>query len=192
MLAHVRTLLDEASAGYWTDTEIYRSLTNGQTMTASKLHIKGSSLIENLRKDLAQSEASGWLNLPSDYWFFIGVKYASVGGGTEYPCLLRRGARFNKESNAYLAGTSSQPYVYVTDNTLDFDPSGSSGMTPRTYTLSYYSKPTDISASVEPILLSITHPAITQYAFAELLLKDEKNQESALEFQKYNDMVASL
>lgn len=178
MLADVRTKLDEASAGYWTDTEIYKSLNNGQIFTLNALF--GSDNVSTCIKSLTVAYSTS--SEPSDLLKPIGVTLNSS------PCLIRSGDKQTKENNTYLTGSTSQPYVYFYSGFVSFDPTPTTG----TYTIDYYKVPEDMTSLVEPTLREPTHPAIVQYAFADLLLKDEKHQESVVEFQKYEKMVANL
>ena len=180
MLAHVRMKLDEDSAAFWSDAQIYQSLTNGQLQLSTILVDKESPLANPLIKNISASYST--TTEPSDMLKPIGLEVSSV------PYLIRTGKRFDKERNSYLAGTASSPYVYFYKGYLDFDPTLIAG----TYTLEYYKLPDDIDSGVEPTLRSQTHPAIVQYAVADLLLRDEKFQEASLEFNEYEKMVAKL
>lgn len=180
MVAEVRTKLDEAAAGLWTDTEIYRALNNGQIMTASKLHAQKKFGFLN---ELYSSKVAliSDLTLPTDYWQYIDSAVDNK------PCLLRTGDKFNKEGNYYLTGDDDQRYIYLNGSSIYFNL-----VFTGYYWLNYYKKPTEVAVSVNSILDDRIHPSLVQYAFADLLLKDEKHEQSALEFQKYNQMVAEL
>lgn len=180
MLAHVRMKLDEDSAGFWTDAQIYQSLANGQLQLATILADRESPLAQPLVKYSAVGFST--LTEPTDL-----MKPISVTLNT-YPCLIRTGKRQDKEANSYLAGTTTNPFVYFYNGVIDFDPTATVG----TYIIEYYKIPSDIALAVEPTLRDQTHPSIVQYAFADLLLRDEKYQEASLEFSEYEKMAGRL
>ena len=189
MLTHVRMLLDESSASFWGDSDIYLALTNGQKAVASVLIQKKSPLADKLRKQATAAYGTDWLNVPSDYWSVISVTYRNLIIGNYVACRERTGDIFVKQGNPYLAGSIEDPFFYVANGALVFEPTTT---TSSAYKMLYYKLPTDISGSTEPTLNAATHDAICQYAFAELLLRDTKHQESALEFKKFTDMVSIL
>lgn len=180
MVAEVRTKLDESSSGFWSDTEIYRALNNGQITTVSKLHSqKKTHYLSELKS--RKTGTSSDLTLPTDFWQYISCDVDSDG------CLLRTGDRWIKENNYYLTGETKQKYIYLDGGSIEFSPT-INGI----YRFEYYKKPTEVSSTAEPILDDRIHPSIVQYAYSQLLLKDEKHEQSLLELQKYDKMVAEL
>ena len=182
MLTHVRMLLDESSASFWGDSDIYLALTNGQKAIVSYL---ANSKKHDLLRPLAKTTNYNYnqLTIPSDYFIFISCR---VNGTTNV--MLRTGDIYAKQANSYLAGSSVNPFMYPRGGYFVFEPTLSTG----TYDIQYYSVPADIALGVNPTLSAMTHDAMCQYAFAELLLRDTKHQESALEFKKFTDMVSIL
>ncbi len=206
MLAKVRTLLDEASAGLWSDSEIYEALTEGQLAVAQyllNLFKKTREFKPGLRGLLKEQQGatnSGYISYGDatadipDFWDFFSLRIDNDSSGTEYEArILTRDEYFQDyESGGYWQATKGSPiaYVYVSSTTplnrIIFLPSPA---TTATYTLEYFKKPTDISSSIEPILGEETHPAIVQYAFADVLRKDELITQSQAEFNKFYEML---
>ena len=179
MVTHVRTLYDEDSSGFLTDTMIKRSLDNGQNLLAHILYQSKKHLLYTL--ETSESNSYSTLDLPSNYWMF------KSGYLNSKALRLRTGDKEAKEGNSYLAGSSDNPYVYIAGSEIDFDPTPTSG----TWTMRYYAQPSDIT-STEPNLPDETHPTICQYAFADLLLRDTKHQEAVVEFDKFYKMAGGL
>jgi hypothetical protein len=62
------------------------------------------------------------------------------------------------------------------------------------YTLEYLENPSSIDGTTptNPVLPAFTHPAIIQYAYALLLLKDQRSAESNQEYAKYLRQQSTL
>jgi hypothetical protein len=201
MLARVRTLLDEASASFWTDTEIYSALADGQQEVANYFYkIYSMALKENPEAKLPQpleslvistsaTTATSGVAKPSGFWHIISAKYANTGGlsGTFYPCRVERinsMLDFNI-NNTYLASSASDPKVYEAYSAsllLWFSPTPTGT---GAYTLNYLQIPASITSSVDPVLPVQTHSAIVHWATSQMLLKDSKPQEAQLFLQNF-------
>lgn len=202
MLSRVRTSLDEASASFWTDAEIYSALTDGQQETANyflslykakSVNNIGAVLpqpLESLLKNKIDTTVSSGVTKPTDYWHLVSAKWAYTGGlvGTYYPCRIEglSSIRDFNLANTYLAATETFPTVYeaYSGSAILFwflpAPSGTGA-----YNISYISVPTTISSSVDPILPASTHTAIVHWAVAQMLSKDQRPQEAQLFMQNF-------
>lgn len=183
MVARLRDLVDEDTASFFDDADIRMSLYNGQLQVATYLYNKNPEHPSlNPLRIIDTAIAYNTSTEPSSLWKPISVVL------NDYPCRIRTGDRRVKQNNSYLAGTVTDPYVYFYTNALIFDPVPTSG----TYDIEYYEVPSDIRLSHEPNLREETHDAIVQYAFGDLMRKQEKFQEEMAAFEKYNNMVARL
>lgn len=201
MLARVRTLLDEASASFWTDTEVYSALADGQQEVANyflniykiKAEQDLDTLIPQPLEVLYTAEtnttATGLVSRPSDFWHLVSATFAYTGGlsGTFYNCRIERfsASMFYNINNTYLSATTTNPIVYdvfSTSQKFYFQPAVSGT---GAYSISYIKIPTAISSSVDPTLPVQTHSAIVHWATAQMLFKDDRPQEAQLHLQNF-------
>ncbi|RMG43484.1 MAG: hypothetical protein D6732_00040 [Methanobacteriota archaeon] len=207
MLARVRTLLDEASAGLWSDSEIYSALSDGQRAIVQSVLAIYKVKKGDLPKVLAPlvTYAAGALTsagnpnatLPSDFLYHLNVEYDPTGS-SQKPCIVvdqKEEGRILRNNTYYSASNTDAFYLayYDVDTSgnyiFHFDPTNS---TTGAYAIRYIKTPTDIDGSTNPILPEIAHNAIVQYAFAELLAKDEKYTEANYEFRKFTQQLSQL
>lgn len=184
-LARVRTLLDEASTGFWTNTEVYSALTDGQKEVANiVLSIyrvrreanpleKMPTILINLLTNVTGTNKSSSVEKPNDFWQLSSAKFARITGETEKTCIVKiyDDEYLRSVDNLYSKPSKGFPHVYDFGTTIEFNPSSSSG----DYTIYYFKKTTDIDENTEPILPEETHNAIVQYAYEEVIVKDIEN-----------------
>ena len=201
MLARTRTLLDEASASFWTDTEIYAALADGQQECANyflniykikskdDLSVPIPQPLEVLYKVATATTTTGIVDKPSDYWHLLSASFAVTGGlaGTFYNCRIERfsASMFFNINNTYLVASTTSPIVYdvySTSHKFYFRPDVSGT---GAYGLNYLKTPTAITASVNPELDVQTHSAIVHWATAQMLFKDQRPQEAQLHLQNF-------
>lgn len=189
MQTRLRSMLDEDSNQFWDDdTELYPFLTDGQT-EAFKLLLKKNP--KDVRLDVLQKAASGtadaYIDIPSDMWDnnILTAYWNSVY------CDIRL---FDKtlqylKSNSYKAPVTQRPITYIipASSKIFFEPSGSS----IAYSLTYFSKPTDISSSVEPIISSNLHYAVILFAFSSLLKKAKLFDRADAELKNFIGLVGN-
>lgn len=190
MLSRLRTMLDESSASFWSDTEMYSALADGQREVADHLLMlykqkyklnPDEELPVGLRTLVSSTTGTGTQNLPADYWQYLSVYTSSV------PVFVRQDGPRKAASrlNTYTASTSAAPFCSFNASQIVFE-------TSVTWTLEYIKIPTAIAVAVQPTLPDITHNAIVQYALCQLLIKDQKVQEANLEYQKFMQMLINL
>lgn len=190
--AKVRTSVDEASAGFWTDTEIYTALSDGQREIVNmilSMYRQRSAINENeklpevLRSVLATTNsATGTQTLPADYLTYLALYVNS----TNVPIFVRSdGVDRHQRVNTYLTSSSSQPYVSITATQVVHE-TGS-----LAWQMDYIKTPTDLSDSADPSLPPLAYQAIVSYAIAFLLNKDE-NPRATQEFQTFFALTQNL
>lgn len=203
MLSAVRTLLNEASASYWTDAEIYVWLSSGQKevlqgIIAMYMERKGKdpyvpSIIAKQITELNIDTSSKTVaDFPADFTYFIGAKYTPDGVDVEKAPLRvmpKTAENQIKMANTYLLPTNEQPIGYITGNSVELYPAPT---TTSSLDLSYVKDTTDISASTQPVLQPFTHNAIVRFAFAQALLKDERDSDSDKELNKFYEELKLL
>ena len=190
LVARARTYLDEVSAGFWTQDEIYKALTDGQrevitfvlAIYKQKLSVNpDEKLPEVLRNCFNTTTGIGSAALPAGFLFPLSVYTATV------PVYMRpdgtqRGA---SKLNAYLASSSTQPFCSFSSTQIVFETSVS-------WTMEYLQTPiSDIDATHDPALGAIAYNAMVEYATAFLLNKDE-NQRAQQHLSKFFNEVQNL
>ena len=188
MLTRLRTLLDEASASLWSDTECYSALADGQNGVVGILVAKyqGGEPLHNLLADITvQADVADGASVPSGFMELVGA----TAGGKDCEIISFQ-EYYKRADNSYLSASSSSPIIYrkhtTTTEKLYYSPNSA-----VTASIFYLKTPTAIASGVEPTLTR-GHEAIVQYAFAFLLEKDEQSERSALELKKYYQMVSEL
>ena len=193
MLARARTLLDESSASFWTDAEVYAALTDGQKQVANFLMSKVQNyqrLPEGLRPlitSLVSSETTyDYEALPSDFWYDIDLRYG-VTAGAKYPAIRRE----LKDASFMIGNTYLSEDFYYTINSEYINFEAQQG-DDHYYTLIYLAHPTDISALVEPILEGNTHSPIVHWAVSQMLLKDQRPLEAQIHLKLYETEIGVI
>ena len=196
MLARVRTLLDEASASFWTDTEIYSALADGQQEVANYLVInyrKAKDLnpsaeippsLVPLYNTSTSTTASGLINKPTGFWHLLYALYA-YSGGTSYNCRIQplSPSLYFDLDNTYLTPSSIDPAIYQAPTSqLYFKPTP---IGTATYTIGYIKLPDAISVSTDATLPVQTHQSIVHWATAQMLFKDQRPQEAQIHLQNF-------
>ena len=196
MLARTRTILDEASASFWTDTEIYSALADGQQECANyflsiykKIKEQNPLIalpqpLESLYLTTTGTTTTGLVTNPTGFWHLILATYA-YNGGTSYNTRLQSlsPALLFDIGNTYLTATATNPAVYqATATQLLFLPTASGT---ANYAVGYIKTPSAITASVDPTLPVSTHSAIVHWAVAQMLFKDQRPQEAQLHIQNF-------
>ena len=191
MLARVRTLIDESFAQFWTATEIYSALTDGQLEYASEIanayqeRLRANpkepipEVIRPLYQPATQTLTAGstTLLLPPDFLHDMSVY---VYGTINKPFFRREISETTlyRQANPYLAGN----YYYIDNNTttqlgrINFEISalGSDASVDFNYIkIPPYIDGDATPSSLEPTLLATAHPAIVDYA-ANFLNKKAK------------------
>ncbi len=167
LLTRLRTLLDESSAGNWSNDECYSALTDGQKEVLRLLTKKKSPVISPLKTTYTKSSINGTsVSLPSNFLIEYSLK-AHAYGGIEQPCILREDDKYRDSTNVYLSSEEDGLYYDMIGNNIVFETSFSSGK----MTLDYLAKPNDISSTVDPTVDSLAYGAIVQWAYAFLIGK---------------------
>ena len=207
MLARTRTLLEESTAAFWTDAEIYAALADGQNAVINVLLgvYKGKSQINNqtelpyelttLLENAAAAMASSSLNIPTGFLWLVSAQWSYNGTVTAKPCIIVNDDRtfVFLEDNTYLGATASNPKAYIAPVSsvmkINFLPAYA---TSGTYGIRYLKTPTAIASGQNPTLPVSTHSAIVFYATAQMLYKDEKFQEAQMMLNDYSKELQNL
>lgn len=208
-LARCRVLLDESSAGYWQDTDIYRSLDSGQsaviqyclTVEEQKKKIDPyyrhpvlAALI-NTDPTTATTVGSGEqeYNLPTGFLASYSAEYDSTGTGTAYgkvAQLLTYEEIKRRGQNSFNSATISNPYYYISGSKIGFFPQPS-GTTSGSIIHKYYKQPAEVAALQTFTLRPETHEAIILYAVGKMLEKDGNNKATTF-YQQYLNQLQML
>lgn len=210
MLSRLRFLLDEATASFWADADLYTMLSDGQREVANFGMTKFISTPYQLRTSVGlileplvvvQTSATNvttgeiFVSLPTGFWYDLSVKYYTTPSATLVP-LLKRQKEANLthiEANSYFAATENVSMYYYIDMVNSMLMFSNAASTPNgVYMMNYIKIPTEISGAIEPILLAFTHEAILQYAYTQALLRDNKTQEAQVEYAKFVNLVQGL
>ncbi len=200
MLALVRTWLQESTAAFWSDAEVYTALSTGQrelvrmavkdyeqlsivNPTTDVLHI-----LVPLQKAGAITITSSSGSLPSDYLHLISGTFTPTGGSAT-PILRRRqnSATAASQVNTFLTGTAAHEYyAWVAGTSLTLETSGLAG----TANIAYISIPVDIDATHNATIPDDFHNAVCQFAYGQLLKKteDETQKKSQIEYDQFQMM----
>lgn len=199
MVIRVRTLLDETgvTTGFWTDTEAYSALSDGQREVVDILFAKSRkhNLLKVLLKTATGSNTTSiGITLPTDFKEFINAQYTSVTGASKMSCnVVDYDEVFLRDKeNTYLTPIRATPVVYLSATTglrlIYFEPASLTS----DYSIVYLKQPTEISGAVEPILSPETHESIIMYAFSFLLRKDQRQAEADSALKVFTNLAGVL
>jgi len=202
MLAAVRTILDEASASFWTDAEIYAALADAQNNIIDKVlavyrakrminpDMPMPYTLESLTALVTGTGlAASYISVPSDYLEMVYAKWDSDSTGTQYRCEVMSATYNNfREDNTFLSATHTKPICQASPITtgstvlINFLPVYKVA---ATYEVQYIATPTDIAAGQNAKLPANTHNAMIHFAVARMLDKDQRLQEAQMHQQIY-------
>lgn len=210
-LSRLRSLLNESTAGYYTDAELYQYLDSGMNI-AIQLYLakmeqaraddkyKGSIALQPLQTLASTNTTTTNVQeyaLPTDFLITDYCEYAIDGGRAYeiYPAVLVDYNRWKFLSqNTYQGFSATNPGYYIRGSNLGFTQAIVAGGA-LCYAHYYYKKPTAItssSASSEiPIKLE-THEGIILLAFHLALVKDNRPNEAQAEYAKAMDILNKL
>lgn len=200
MLAALRTILDEASASFWTDAECYAALADGQNevirelLTRYRMQKKvDSNAVPSYELQSILNDDTGTaqtLSVPAGFLELYSATFDHDGSGGEERCrILELNEVKDREDNTYLSATGEDPSVYVKSVSdtvkIVFLPTLSG--TPA-YTVHFFKSPADIASGQNATLPVTTHSAIVHYAAYRMLAKDD----DAMSGQEYNLYLKEL
>lgn len=203
LLSRLRTLLDEASASYWTDTEAYAALADGQRELVSQFvniyKFSGKGFIPNVIRAITKNVSANITapatsaTLPTDYIQDspLSVRYSSTSTSvsSRKPCLVRSmDGLYHKQGNAYLQGDATYPFCYIDGTSINFETAPVAG----SYDFNYLSMPADIASGQVMTLPDTCSDAIVQFAFAFLMAKDQRVTESQAAYSQFYQLIPKL
>lgn len=198
----LRVLLNETTAGFWTEPQLYQLLDSAQMLVAEMLLHRQTAMrktedrlyriqaLEPLLNDTTGNVTIGSdyieYSLPTGFWELDYAEYSSTNG-TLYLCVrvsgLYEGIR--RYYNSFASATDTTPLVYIRGSKVGFFPQPSASGTNK-YRIVWYKRPTLISAGnsgQEISLLETTHDSIILAAQSLALLKDDRTQDAQSIFE---------
>lgn len=198
MLARCRTILDEASAGFWTDAEIYAALADGQNEVIRKLletYRQTGAIKTELRSVYFDDSGNGDdVALPSGFLELIKATYDHDGTGVKQPCeVLDHRTVLEREDNTYTSATHKKPTAHINSEAdalkVFFLPTG---VDAPTYTIYFIAKPADIAGAQNATLPVTTHNAIVHFAVSRMFDKDAKAAEAQAQYTLFLKEIEAL
>jgi len=213
-LSRTRAILNETTAGFYSDTELYQFLDSGLNDVVSyaisqldimrmQMRYKPSLILEPLLTTVSAANGESTTvdiqeyNLPSNYLYTDNCKYTSNDTTNPTPVAAvyvphSNGVWYTK--NSYLAYTIDDPAYYIRDGKIGFFPIPSHGGAGCYYHY-YYKKPTAITvstASSEIPTKVISHEAVINYAVFYALTKDARFQEATVYLNLAKEILKPL
>jgi len=198
-VTRLRSVLDESVAAFWTDTEIYSALTQGQLAVISLMTdiylVKSRYTNEDIPVHLLPlaNLVSGSLSvtqykftLPTKFYTDISVKYNPTGGAAE-PCYKRKisSRHFDDRDNSYLTGH----YYSITNTELVFEEVAAAT---AYYQMWYLALPDDIDATHNPAVIDTTMTYVLEYALALLLNKEKRLEEANVHYLRALEIIKEI
>lgn len=209
-LSRLRSLLNESTAGYYTDAELYQYLDSGMNI-AIQLYLakmeqaraedkyKGSIALQPLHTLNATNTTvtnTQEYSLPADFLITDYCEY-DVDGTVlaRYPAVLVDYNKFKYVSqNSFEGFSATNPGYYIRGDKLGFTETITSGIA-NGFIHYYYKKPTAITSSTAsseiPLKLE-THEGIILLAYYLALMKDNRPQEATQEYTKAIGILSQL
>lgn len=215
LLLRVRTMLDEASASYWSDAEIYAAATDGQsTLLSLALAVDSAKEDKSANQDIDLSlflsyfysvvtgtVASGTstITLSGAVLEILWLLYNPAAASPLYPVRFRRlGEAYQFQSrNQYLSGTSAANDYYAIplkaasgSGTITLETASTNNA--ATYNAGVITQPADIAAGQSPTAPDIAMDAIATFAFGRMMIKDQRNDEANAAFARFLQMAQGV
>jgi len=208
-LQRLRAKLNEASAGFFSDADLYNFLDSGQLETITICKSKQdfmqktdmswySVVIQSLivpDTTVALTAGTAEYALPSDFLYTHSLMIDVDNTAVKYRATLVSFDEFLwREGNTFTRGTSAEPKYYIRSLVsapkfgVSPTPSSSSG----TYLHHYYKVPATVTSGVELALRPESHNAIIEFAYSFGLQQDNRSQESELARQTAINLIKDL
>lgn len=208
LLLRLRNILDEATAAFWDDDELYRYLSDGQreavniliAIYKAKSSIDPQEAVPNVLMPIVTTSSdtitTGQSTIALESSAYLGLVSLTYhhSGGTQVPVFIRElSEELNFISqNIYMADAPGVEYnARIESDTaikLGTAASGSGGA----YTLKYFAKPAEINGSTDPVLNDLAMEAVLNYGLSMALPKEKRAGEAESAFQKFVQMVKNL
>ena len=206
-LARLRILINETSAGFWDDTQLYKLLDSSQNMAIQLMlgkedmerklsphyrHPSLQAIIANNSKaatvSVPEYAFSSFTSPITDYIrpLFVNFNYAS---GQATATLVTYEESKYRNLNSFTAPAATAPIFYVRANIVGLNPAPDSMNSVQFF---YYKTPVPVDASHDFTLTAETHESIIYGALALALQKDSRAQEADIYFNKFNRGILAL
>lgn len=204
LLARARIILDEASAGFWIDTDIYAFLDLAQEHAVTAL-LKKQRAMRLIKPDYTEASlkpvikvgtkatttgVSYSLSTLTDLVEVLDIQITGTGISNHVP-LIEYTEWIKQANNTYLKHDTTQPVCYYLGGTLYFSYTTFPNSSFSNINIYYVSRPATVGASQELILTAETHEAILNYALYYALLKDY-NQLAEFYLNAGNTLINNL
>lgn len=207
-LALERIILNEASAGQWSDANLYILTNSGQNMIIDFVLSKERTLrkidptyrhpilaplisLDPLNTTTVGASEKEYA-LPTGYLATYRAEYDSAGTTT------RHNATEDSYENIHWAFTNSyqtpaqrSPKYYIRSGNIGFYPQPT-GAGANAYNHYYYAAPTAIASGTNPTLKNETHEAMVEYAVAKALQQDGEYELANVHLQNFLSFVSQL
>ena len=200
-------ILEVSSANYWTDTEIYASLTDGQeaicNLALSVYRAKKQAdpdtpipyILSPLYSIIATTLGTGKSSISLTYPVLelISLKYNHNAATPLYSVRFRNlsSAAIFQQDNTYLSITGTEYYAqFYNNDTIALETASTNAAS--AYSAEVLTEPTDISSSVDPVIPAIARDAIAYFAFSQMLSKDQRSQEAQQALQVFFQLSQPL
>lgn len=212
LVLRMRAILNESSAGFWADADLYTFLDNAQSfiidiriLNAIQYNNKNKFYNDPVINPLITSSSVAWdtgantIALPTNKFVLYAELYKSATGASlpmtklgYEETLLRRNNSYTGHSTDETAGTG-QVFYYIGSSKLYT--SYSTGTHSTFYdkvTVVYIAVPTTISTSVDPALDSNCYEAMVQYALYLALCKYKAYDKAQIHLKNFSEWVTKF
>lgn len=204
-IARIRDLLNEATAGFWSATDILNYLNsaiNEATQIGLSKLIEARKVDPNAESQLLQPlisirtgsvvSATQEYALESDYMETASVVYKAVTGGSLKPAIFAKHPEVARiHNNSWLAFTADHPAFYIRASKIGFYPTPTWSGTG--YIQYYYKQPNAMTNSGAEIPIKAeAHDGIVLIAYHYGLLKEKMFSEADMQFQKGIQIITSV
>ena len=198
----LKSLLDESTAGYWTEAVLHYYLSSGQSQAIQMLlkieettrktegtfrHPDLAPLINSA--DLALVSATVTYALPTGWLRTLSAEVKYTGAAQVWATEIPLAQLGHLRNNTYSIPTVTDPVFYIIGTTIGFFPVPDAGSGTVTGGHKYYKQPTEVTSSQEFTLEDNLHEAIIEYAAYMALEQDGETQQAMMHLQNFNNLI---
>lgn len=202
-LSELRAMLNEATAGFYLDDELYKFLNSGQLEIVTLAYSKQLAMqkvdpgyqsdilrqLETVSTPVGVSTPTDYTNLPSDFLFILSATIAIDSGELRSATRLNHSDFIRKEENSFTKATISSPKYYILGTKLYFRPTY---INEASVGFVYVKNPSTVSSSQDFTLSAESHLPIIWLAYSYALAKNQRLQESVTARQTAFNLIKDL
>jgi len=207
LLVRVRGILDEPTAGFWTDAVLFSYMTHAQNMIIDQRSLKyiqaysqNKFIDDPILSPVLTTASIAWdtgansITLPAGCRYVFYAELFKSSDLTVSPVPITRVGYDElqwRKGNAYIGhsfdnGTGKgQVFYYIGDKLYTSFTTGSHSTYHDKITIVYIKNPSDITTSVDPTLNADCYDAIIEYTCYLALIQDKKHQEASVHLQNF-------